>query len=275
MSTPAARPATRAESPDEIRLAMLGFERADPVEFAPPAPSGARVKPVPVYRPTQRPPMALLAALDDGSLRDGEWRRLRGERFVIGRVEGDLTLPFDSRLSTRHAEISRSPDGDGFAWTLTDLDSTNGTFVRVSTAKLFDGKEFLVGRTVYRFADTPSAAAGDATEPDPRQTADRFAGVVAESVPQLVDLGPNAARIPIPGNEVWIGSDAAECSIVPVGDPFVSPRHARVVRDERGRWHVVNNRSVNGVWVRISAPMDVSAGCVFLLGEQRFVFRVL
>jgi pSer/pThr/pTyr-binding forkhead associated (FHA) protein len=275
MSTPAARPATRAESPDEIRLAMLGFERADPVEFAPPAPSGSRGKPVPVYRPTQRPPMALLAALDDGSLRDGEWRRLRGERFVIGRADGDLTLPFDSRLSTRHAEIARRPDGDGFAWTLSDLGSTNGTFVRVSTAKLIHGKEFLVGRTVYRFDDAPGGAASAGTIPDPRQTADRFAGVAADGVPHLVDLGPNAARIPIPADEVWIGSDPADCSVVPVGDPFVSPRHARVVRDERGRWHVVNNRSVNGVWVRITAPMDVTAGCVFLLGEQRFVFRVL
>lgn len=274
MSNAPPRPATRAESPDEVRLALLGFEREELTAATAP-PSDTRRRPVPVYRPTQRPPMALLAALDDGSVRDGEWRRLRGERFVIGRAEGDLTLPFDSRLSTRHAEITRKADGDGFAWTLADLDSTNGTFVRVSTAKLFNGKEFLIGRTVYRFDDIPAVPAGPGEVPDPRQTAERFAGVVAEAVPQLVDLSPNAARFPVATNEIWIGSDASDCSVVTVGDPFVSPRHARVVRDERGRWHVVNNRSVNGVWVRITAPMDVSAGCVFLLGEQRFVFRVL
>src|SRR4051794_6574272 len=41
------------------------------------------------HRPVNRPPMALLCAVDDGS-EQGEWFRIRGDRTVIGRSQGDV-----------------------------------------------------------------------------------------------------------------------------------------------------------------------------------------
>src|SRR5262249_44092885 len=57
------------------------------------------------FKPTRRPPMALLCYLDDGS-EDGEWFRMRTDRFVIGRTEGDVRIPHDGMISPRHAEIT-------------------------------------------------------------------------------------------------------------------------------------------------------------------------
>src|SRR5687767_9878591 len=54
-------------------------------------------------RPTGRPPVALLVLLDDGE-RSGEEIRIRGERFVLGRTEGDVTIPHDSLISGKHVE---------------------------------------------------------------------------------------------------------------------------------------------------------------------------
>ena len=63
------------------------------------------------------------------------------------------------------------------------------------------------------------------------------------------------------------------CSVV-LNDPLVSPLHARIFRDSKGRWLVENSKSLNGVWLRVAhAPLDAS--CQFQLGEQRFLLKVL
>ena len=40
-----------------------------------------------------------------------EWLRLRGDRVVIGRSEGDVLIPHDAMISGRHAELSRRVEG--------------------------------------------------------------------------------------------------------------------------------------------------------------------
>src|SRR5262249_62385494 len=84
------------------------------------------------YRPMRRPPMALLCILDDGK-EDGEWLRLRADRIIIGRSEGDIIIPHDPMISGRHAELARRPDQGRYRWHLTDLQSTNGTYLRSGT----------------------------------------------------------------------------------------------------------------------------------------------
>src|SRR4051794_27294332 len=71
----------------------------------PVAPTVGRYDPQP-FRPTLRPPMALLNVLDDGC-DTGEVLRIRTASFVIGRIEGDLIIPHDEGISGRHAEINR------------------------------------------------------------------------------------------------------------------------------------------------------------------------
>ena len=91
----------------------------------------------------------LLTVFDDGKS-EGEVVRIRAERFVIGRSEGDLRIAHDELISARHVEITRLRVGEAYRWVITDLQTTNGLFVRVSRTVLADKAEFLVGRGRYR-----------------------------------------------------------------------------------------------------------------------------
>ncbi len=292
---PVQRSPTRLESVDDIRAAiqarqaeLLGRINAPPAgpqaaappgadapgspKTAPAAPAAPEASP---FRPSVRPPVALLCVLDDDG-DDGEWVRLRADRFVIGRTEGDLVLPHDPQISGRHAELVRGQDEDGWHWLLTDLGSTNGTFVRAGSALLKDGQEFLVGRSRYRFEAAraePVSAPAPATTPGGTATWN-FPGV-PPGVPSLVEVTPTGPgeRRPLINPEYWLGSDAAACAVVPKNDPYVNPRHARLARDAKGRWHIANHRSVNGVWLRVE-QMPLAGSCQFQLGEQRFILRV-
>src|SRR5258708_5608129 len=104
--------------------------------------------------------MAVLTALDDGRS-DGEQFRLRDGRFVIGRSDGDLVIPHDGTISSRHVEITRQALGGQQRWVITDLQSTNGMFVRVSRTPLADKSELLVGKGRYRLL----APTGDSSAP--------------------------------------------------------------------------------------------------------------
>src|SRR4029077_17368077 len=77
-------------------------------------------------------------------------------------ADGDVRIPHDNMMSTRHAEIVREADQNGWRFVLADLQSTNGTYVRHSRVPFKHGNEILVGSTVLRFEDAtlnlPSAA---------------------------------------------------------------------------------------------------------------------
>ena len=245
---------------------------AAPIAAAPPTPAPRRPS-VRHFRPSLRPPVPHLCVFDDGA-DDGEVIRIRGERFVIGRAEGDLVLPHDEQISGRHAELVREKNESGrWGWVLTDLGSTNGTFVRVGVAILKDGQEFLIGRTRYRFdaAAVPQSLPGQSSSSRATVTWNSSAGLPVPSIVELLPDGPGT-RLPLVKSEHWIGVDPA-CDIVPTDDPFVIHKHARISCDAKGRWHVNSNKSANGVWLRIEQT-DLTASCYFQLGEQRFSFKV-
>jgi pSer/pThr/pTyr-binding forkhead associated (FHA) protein len=277
---------TRLESDEEIRQALearrarlVGKEAAakgrsgNQPAAAEPAEMDTRPE-----RPQDRPPMALLCVLDDGKL-DGEWVRLRGDRYVIGRTEGDIRIPHDTMMSGRHAEISRQRGPGGFHWLLTDLQSTNGTFVRVSSTILRHHNELRIGGSQYRF-EAPASAPAAADEADAgaqdQATRSYHGPSVRSLVPSLVPVtgGDTGQRFALTLPEYWVGRDPKACPIGRPDDLLLSPRHARLFRDARGRWHIENNRSLNGLWLRIDQiPLDIA--CQFRLGEQRFLLRVL
>ena len=95
--------------------------------------------------------------------------RIRPNSFVIGRVEGDLTIPHDGGISGRHAEISRRYENGEHCWYLKDLQSTNGTFVRAATVILSHEQEFLIGSRRFRF-ELPIAARTACRQSKPRVT---------------------------------------------------------------------------------------------------------
>lgn len=72
-----------------------------------------------------------------------------------GPIEVDLgPLPEAVYISRKHARLDQADDG---TWTITDLGSSNGTFVlredfeRVDSAELADGDEFALGNVRFVF----------------------------------------------------------------------------------------------------------------------------
>jgi pSer/pThr/pTyr-binding forkhead associated (FHA) protein len=279
---PPQREATYLESGEEIRQAILARQAALRRQQAPagpgPAPPPAAAAEsldaaVRSDRPRERPPMALLSILDDGKS-EGEEVRLRGDRCVLGRTDGDVVIPHDSMMSGRHAELLRQKTASGYRWVLNDLGSTNGTFVRIGKSLLHDRAEFVVGRGRYRFDAGQAAAPADAP---PLGTTLAWTGSSSPSVlPTLVEITPAGlgGRVLLAAAEYWVGRDALSCQVVRADDLTVNARHARLFRDPRGQWYVENNKSVNGLWLRVE-QMPLAGTCQFRLGEQRFIFRVL
>jgi len=178
---------------------------------------------------------------------DGELVRMRGDRLVIGRSEGDLLVPHDISMSPRHALIERIGNA---GWRLSDLDSGQGTFVRVASARLKHGTLLQIGSTRLRF-----------------QALDLTEGVLVE-----VRAGRDATRHECHAPSTTIGR--ADCGAgIGLTDPFVSPLHATVHRSPRG-WRI-ENAGRNGLWVRIEAPVAMTVPSQFLCGEQRFAFQPL
>lgn len=239
-----------------------------------PAPQRSPAK---LFRPTQRPPIAVLTVFDDGNT-EGEDFRLRDGRFVIGRTEGDFVVPHDALMSSRHVEITRQSVGGQARWVITDLKSTNGLFVRVLKTVLADRSEFLVGRGRYQFFGaardgdntanhSPAAAERNSTQAWADDAAQAAMPVLAELVGSSI-----TDRIALLKPEYWIGADPS-CAICRHNDSFCEPRHVRVFRDDKGRWQIEHNKSLNGLWFRV--PQVVAEGTVqFQLGEQRFRLRV-
>jgi hypothetical protein len=93
--------------------------------------------------PTPTPARALLVG-------GGKRTVLTGDRLLVGRSRDcDLVLD-DPNVSRRHAELHRQGD----AWSIADLDSTNGVRVngrRVPEAKLRPGDEITLGRSRLSF----------------------------------------------------------------------------------------------------------------------------
>jgi pSer/pThr/pTyr-binding forkhead associated (FHA) protein len=275
---PELRESTRLESDEEVRQAIqarraqLAARAGGGKPEAAPRPTEPEVQP---DRPVLRPPMALLTLVDDGRS-DGEVVRLRGDRTVIGRTEGDVCIPHDSQMSGRHAEIVRQKAAAGYRWLLVDLQSTNGTFVRIGNTVLRHGNEVLIGSGRYRFEAGAASPAQPEESGAPPGTQAWTANPVRAVVPSLVELAPSGQvqRHPLSLTECWLGRDAGACAIARPDDLLVSPRHARLFRNARGQWCVENNHSLNGLWLRVE-QISLSQSCQIRVGEQRLIFRPL
>lgn len=205
------------------------------------------------WSPRRRPPMALLHVVDDGR-DDGDTVRIRGDSLVIGRTTAHVSIPHDPALDEAHARLDRLP-GDG--WLLTDLDSRDGTWVRVTTARLKSGTSLRLGSTTLSLH------------------ADGAAGtLLVEGPGGKYPLPCPVAPFLVGRARAWPeGEGPARETIVAIDDPHVSPVHAEVVV-RRGGLRIVNH-GLNGLWARIRGPLRLSSTAQFRCGEQRFVFEAL
>ncbi len=276
------RSGTVLETDEDVRQALLsglkGQGQPAPIAPRPVAPASPVVAhPASLFRPTVRAPVAELTVLDDGKA-EGEVIRVREHRFVIGRAEGNLRIPIDGRMSSRHVEISLQAVGGLHRWVVTDLQSKHGMFVRVSRTALADQAEFLVGNGRYRL-DAPRPV-GDGTAayasnmPSTGETQGWDAGPGPFRPPALTELiGDEIGnRVLLVKPEYWIGSDPL-CAIPRTDDPFCEPRHVRVFRKPKGDWHAEHDKTRNGLWLRM-AQIVAESVIHFQVGEQRFRLKV-
>jgi pSer/pThr/pTyr-binding forkhead associated (FHA) protein len=278
------RPRTVMETDEEIRAALLESNTSGIVSRirptkpspeptadndAPTESSSARA-----FRPSSRPPTPILVVCDDGST-DGEFIRLRAEKFVVGRTTGDFLLPHDALVSARHLEIVRVLSDGRWKWLIADLKSTHGAYFRFTSHQLVDQTEFLLGRSRFRF-EQPNPPPQPSVQQQTDSTIGWSAPQVATTPPRLIEIARTGTNRKVDlADECWIGSDPS-CTFHVVDDPFLEPRHARVHRHPKRGWIVENNKSQNGVWVRrdqlVFDPAKDSQGnsIRFQIGEQQF-----
>lgn len=196
------------------------------------------------------------------------------EKFTIGRDRGDLTIPDDPFLSTRHAMIRKEDD----QFILQDLGSRNGTFVRLrEESELLPGDEMMIGRQVFRFriersggpAETPEEEGGGFRTQ--RLGAPRYSGPLLERVVE----GRRVDEVyPLTKERVVIGRD--EGDIVFPDDPLMSGTHASVTKRASGDGQTVvlaDEGSRNGVFLRIREYWPLQVGDIFTAGQQVFRFE--
>lgn len=109
--------------------------------------------------------------------------RLRRTGMVIGRsTTADISLPDDS-ASRNHARIDGVAPGDDVTFVITDLGSTNGTFVnsrRVESAQLDDGDKIQIGDTILKFVLLDSVEASFHAEVRDRISYDQLTGLLTK-----------------------------------------------------------------------------------------------
>ncbi|MEM9490376.1 MAG: FHA domain-containing protein, partial [Myxococcota bacterium] len=101
--------------------------------------------------PPRRPWGRLIECLATGGIRD--IRHLWKDEIIIGREDGDILYRDDAFLSRRHAVLTQS---EGRCM-LQDLDSSNGTFLRLrGPAAVGPGDHLRLGDQLVRFELPPN-----------------------------------------------------------------------------------------------------------------------
>ena len=227
------------------------------------------------YRPINRPPQAIVIFNDDNST-SGEIVRLRKTPFQIGREAGDFTIPHDPAISKLHAEITRRNVDGEFRWYVRDLGSTNGLFVKVSSAWLRPQTQIMVGRTKLTFhAPEVSSAPSNANIDAVTQQWDAVNHDPQANYPTLRSSSDSEREFtfPLTNKLLTLGSNDQACDFVVTNDPFVSSSHAQMELDQNKQWVIQSHNNINGLWVKVRTVRVYDTGS-FQIGEQRFSIKV-
>lgn len=270
-------PGTELETNEEIERVREEL-RSRSKRRESPDPSADSAQTVLPYKPTVRPPAAILIVCDDGE-NTGEVIRLRTDPFIIGRTEGDFRIPDDEQISSRHVALTRQTVSGQMRWVVTDLQSRNGLFVRVGKSPVTHQSEFLVGSGRYQLEIMQQSAPETAAFVDVNHrvapSTRAFANHKKLGGTMLTEILANGTgtRIELDRDQFWIGS-SRECEVCRANDPFTSERHASLSRSPKGTWVLQNNNSLNGIWVRMTQiVLEPGKKCEFQIGEQRFRLR--
>ena len=193
--------------------------------------------------------------------------------FLIGRLSGDLQVPNDPFLSGQHAAVRRA-EGE---FVLHDLNSTNGTFVRLRSARVLeDGDVLTIGSQMFRFR--LGGPADDAPEPDAPSNVTRSLGF-GDPQPRLervLEGGREGETHSLTRDRTEIGRTSGELT-VPEDDRLSDPL-AAITREESGGetvFRIHDEESAEGVFLRIRSGWPLAEGDVFTAGRQVFRFEGL
>jgi pSer/pThr/pTyr-binding forkhead associated (FHA) protein len=202
----------------------------------------------------------------DGS--PGRRYPLESSEIIIGSGEQHpIALKRDPYVSPSHARLTYR----GGAFTIEDLGSTNGVYVRIGgSVPLRDGDMILVGLAVLKFEvieeaeRNPAPAARDGvrvfgTPPSPRYA--RLSLQTVEDRPRDVYHLSRA--------ETVLGREQGD--IVFTDDPFMSRRHAAIRRDPNTNHFTLRDLgSSNGTFVAIRGRHHLSPGDHLRIGQHLF-----
>jgi pSer/pThr/pTyr-binding forkhead associated (FHA) protein len=230
-----------------------------------------------------------------------------GESTDIGRTEGHIVIAEDKYISPRHARILLR----GTTFSVRDLESSNGVFVRIPFARLASSRDssaptpaaarprerereageiepgseqvladqdlFLVGQQVLRFEVVKHAEEGFGVASDNgtllfgTPAAPRFARLSQRTVE-----GVSRDVFHLKKTETVIGREQGD--IVFTDDPFLSRRHA-VVRVHAAsapgglrRFTLADLGSSNGTFLQVREEVRLRHGDHFRIGQQLFRF---
>ena len=225
-------------------------------------------------KPIMRAAVPILTVLDDGSLETGQEIRIRQNVFTIGRCTGDLILPNDPALSGQHAELRLTEHRGLPRWALHDTGSTNHTFVRVVSVRLYPDMTVILGAKRYRLQKAVSQPI-EATSPRHEATCllakDLRSAATSDCLVEICGTGPGRI-LPLGSSRLAIGRDTRRCQIH-VDDPSLASLHADLFAEADGSWRIVARPSLNGIWISTRSTR-LTARCYFQCGEQRFRFVV-
>lgn len=225
------------------------------------------------FAPQRRPAYPKLTIIDDHSDdNSGEVIRIRHEALTIGRTEGDLVFPAESLMSSLHAKVSlQRVRSDRLTWVLEDMNSRNGVFLRLPEFEVAPGNEFVVGATKLRMhgesnlgrVTSAPLTAYEAFLADPKTLKRTYALELCS-----YSITGVARDIPIDSQGVKLGRCVPGTGLIE-GDPFIEAHHATVRRSSAGGWKVTDQKSHNGLWLRVHRVV-LAQPAMFLVGEQRF-----
>lgn len=207
--------------------------------------------------------------------RDGEEGQafaFSGSAMTIGRQHGEVAFADDPFMSPQHARVERS----GEMYTLVDLGSTNGVFLRTrGHASVYPGDLFMVGHQVLRLENVTDPVAEQHPAPDgtrlfgtPLKPAWGKLGLIGRG-------GVTGDTFYLRGAKVIFGREQGD--ILFPRDPFVSREHAHLRLELHGAQMSVfleDLGSANGTYIRIRGSAEVRGGDTFRVGDQILRLRL-
>ena len=214
-------------------------------------------------RPEERAKLVVIG--QDG--KPGREYEIEGDQTDVGREEGSILLVNDPYVSPRHARL-QFREGRFF---IRDLESVNGVYVRLRAPERLQHADLvLVGLEVLRFEVVSDAerglgpAAERGTQVFGSPAAPRYARLCQRTVEGVTRDVYYPTR-----EETVIGREVGD--VVFTTDPFMSRRHAAIVRDPATNTFTLKDLgSSNGTYLGIRGERELVPGDHVRIGQHLF-----